>query len=147
MDAQPGLTLMCKYPLLSHLNRELVITCSLYYCCFNQLTQEGPVGAQSPICPGHCNSWRGGEHLAKQLSRVISSVQDSLIVTWWRNIDYLNTIIPPSCLSLRLYWDVHHSLICHHFILNWPCLMTGSCWVLGYRMPWHVPGSHTLTTC
>lgn len=61
--------------------------------CFNQLTQEGPIGVQTPISPGHQNSWRGLCVWGSNWARVISSIQDSLIVTWWKNIDYLNTII------------------------------------------------------
>lgn len=80
-----------------------------------------------------------------RLGRTVSSTQDSLIVIWWRDIDYLNTIILPVARLLDCTREVHPSVICHHFICNWLCLVTGACWVLGYRMQSCVLGSHTQT--
>lgn len=83
--------------------------------CFNQLTQEGPIGVQTPISPGHQKSWRGLCVWGSNWARVIRSVQDSLIVAWWRDIDYLNTII----LLVACLLDCIEMSIIHPSVITW----------------------------
>lgn len=117
-------------------------SCSFNYCCFNQLTQEGPIGRSATYWFLVVRRVEEGVHLGKQLSRIIHSTRDSLIVVWWRNIDYLSTIIARllGCIEMFIIRESGR-----RFALNWSWLVTGACsGGLGYRIQSHVPGPYTL---